>query len=64
MKVYDLGLQPGLDSMLPFHALAHLGREGLILVSPASTIACVGYFQDTNRVSVLSMVSTRRPEAF
>ena len=50
MKVYDLGLQPKLDSMLCFHALAHLGREGLMLVSPASTIACVGYFQDTREV--------------
>jgi lipoate-protein ligase A len=50
MKVYDLGLQPKLDSMLCFHALAHLGREGLVLVSPASTIACVGYFQDTREV--------------
>jgi lipoate-protein ligase A len=50
MKVYDLGLQPKLDSMLCFHALAHLGREGLMLVSPAPTIACVGYFQDTREV--------------
>jgi lipoate-protein ligase A len=50
MKVYDLGWQPKLDSMLCFHALAHLGREGLMLVSPASTIACVGYFQDTREV--------------
>jgi lipoate-protein ligase A len=50
MKVYDLGLRPKLDSMLCFHALAHLGREGLVLVSPASTIACVGYFQDTREV--------------
>jgi len=50
MQVYDLGLRPKLDSMLAFHALAHLGREGLVLVSPASTIACVGYFQDTREV--------------
>ncbi len=50
MKVYDLGLRPKLDAMLCFHALAHLGREGLTLVSPASTIACVGYFQDTREV--------------
>jgi lipoate-protein ligase A len=50
MRVYDLGLQPKLDSMLCFHALAHLGREGLMLVSPASTVACVGYFQDTREV--------------
>jgi lipoate-protein ligase A len=50
MKIYDLGLRPHLDSMLCFHALAHLGREGLVLVSPASTIACVGYFQDTREV--------------
>ncbi len=50
MKVYDLGLRPKLDAMLCFHALAHLGREGLTLVSPSSTIACVGYFQDTREV--------------
>jgi lipoate-protein ligase A len=50
MKVYDLGLRPRLDSMLCFHALAHLGREGLMLVSPASPIACVGYFQDAREV--------------
>ncbi len=50
MKVYDLGLRPKLDAMLCFHALAHLGREGLTLVSPASTIACGGYFQDTREV--------------
>lgn len=50
MEVYDLGLRPKLDAMLCFHALAHLGREGLMLVSPASTIACVGYFQDTREV--------------
>jgi len=41
---------PGQDSMLIFHAMAYLGREALILVSPASPIASIGYFQDTNKV--------------
>jgi lipoate-protein ligase A len=37
-------------SMLIFHALARMGREALVLVSPAERIVSVGYFQDTNKV--------------
>jgi lipoate-protein ligase A len=37
-------------SMLIFHALARMGSEGLILVSPAERIVSVGYFQDTDKV--------------
>lgn len=40
---------PGQDSMLIFHALARLGYEGLIIVSPSMPLASVGYFQDAAR---------------
>ncbi|UCD04898.1 MAG: lipoate--protein ligase family protein [candidate division WOR-3 bacterium] len=33
--------------MLIFHALARMGYEGLIIVSPAQPLVSVGYFQDT-----------------
>lgn len=46
MQVYKLGAVPGFDSMVVFHALAHLGREGLVLVSPSDPVVSVGYFQD------------------
>lgn len=46
MKLYQLGNLPGFDSMLAFHAMAHLGMEGLVIVSPQEPIASVGYFQD------------------
>lgn len=59
MEVYDLGLRPKLESMLCFHALGHLGREGLVLVSPASAIACVGYFQDAREVIDLDFCARR-----
>jgi len=36
-------------SMLIFHALAKMGHEALILVSPVHTIVSVGYFQDANK---------------
>lgn len=39
--------------MLIFHALARMGREGLILVSPAESIVSIGYFQDARKVADL-----------
>jgi len=36
--------------MLIFHALAKMGREALILVSPAQRIVSIGYFQDADKV--------------
>lgn len=50
MKAYRLGCLEGQMSMLIFHALAKMGREALILVSPADRIVSVGYFQDTDKV--------------
>lgn len=48
MKLYRLGELPKFDSMLVFHAMAYLGMEGFILVSPQEPIATLGYFQDAN----------------
>lgn len=46
MKLYRLGKLPGFDSMTVFHAMAYLGVEGLVLVSPSEPIVTLGYFQD------------------
>ncbi|MDI6707396.1 MAG: lipoate--protein ligase, partial [Bacillota bacterium] len=48
MKLYRLGELTKFDSMVVFHAMAHLGMEGLIIVSPKEPIVSVGYFQDLN----------------
>jgi len=49
MNVLNLDKLPGQDSMLIFHALARMGYEGLIIVSPAQPLVSVGYFQDTDK---------------
>jgi lipoate-protein ligase A len=49
MKLYNLGKQPWEDSQIFYHALAELGREGLILLSPASPYVCVGFHQDPEK---------------
>jgi lipoate-protein ligase A len=46
MLFFDLGKLPGQGSMLVFHALARMGIEALVLVSPQSPLASIGYFQD------------------
>jgi len=46
MYLLNLGRLPGHQSMLIFHALARMGYEGLVLVSPKVPLASVGYFQD------------------
>ena len=48
MKLYNLGKVPWQQSQLIYHALAYLGRESLVLVSPASPYVCVGYHQDAD----------------
>jgi lipoate-protein ligase A len=45
MNLYDLGTRPGLDSMTLFHALAHAGQSGLVIVSPEQPYVSIGYFQ-------------------
>lgn len=49
MQILNLGKLPGQQSMLGFHALARLGFEGLVIVSPKVPLASVGYFQDTGK---------------
>jgi len=49
MKLYHWGKVPWHESQLIYHALAHLGQEGLSLVSPTSPYVCIGYHQDLYR---------------
>jgi len=49
LKVLKLEHLPGQQSMLVFHALARLGFEGLVIVSPEIPLASVGYFQDAEK---------------
>jgi lipoate-protein ligase A len=49
MELYCLGKVPWQDSQLCYHALAHLGREALALVSPSSPYVSVGYHQDARQ---------------
>ena len=46
MVVFDLGKLPGQQSMLIFHALARMGIESLVIVSPKTPLVSIGYFQD------------------
>ena len=46
MYLFDLGKLPGQQSMLIFHALARMGIEALVLVSPKVPLVSIGYFQD------------------
>ena len=49
MKLYRLGHVPWQQSQLIYHAMAYVGVEGLILLSPASPYVCIGYHQDVNQ---------------
>jgi len=49
MKLLKLDYLPGQQSMLIFHALARMGFEGLIVVSPETPLASIGYFQDAEK---------------
>lgn len=49
MHIYRLGAVSWQDSQLLYHALPRLGREGLILLSPASPYVCIGYHQDVEQ---------------
>ncbi len=46
MLLFDLGKLPGQQSILIFHALARMGVEALVIVSPTVPLASIGYFQD------------------
>jgi lipoate-protein ligase A len=49
MYLFDLGKLPGQQSMLIFHALARMGIEALVFVSPKSPLVSIGYFQDAEQ---------------
>jgi len=49
MKLYRLGTVSWQDSQLLYHSLPRVGREGVILCSPATTYVCIGYFQDAEQ---------------
>lgn len=50
MKLLNLGSLPGVKSLVWFHALALMGMEALVIVSPQEPFVSVGYFQDTAKV--------------
>ena len=54
MDLFDVGKLPGQQSMLIFHALARMGVEALVIVSPESPLASIGYFQEAAREIDLS----------
>jgi lipoate-protein ligase A len=49
MLFFDLGKLPGQQSMLIFHALARMGIEALVIVSPKIPLVSIGYFQDAEQ---------------
>ncbi len=49
MLFFDLGKLPGQQSMLIFHALARMGIEALVIVSPEKPLVSIGYFQDATQ---------------
>ena len=49
MDLYNLGTVDWLDSQLLYHALAYLGREGLILLQPGTPYVSLGFHQDANQ---------------
>ena len=49
LKILNLGHMEGQQSMLVFHALARIGFEGLVIVSPKTPLASIGYFQDASK---------------
>lgn len=59
MLLFDLGKLPGQQSMLIFHALARMGIEALVIVSPQTPLVSIGYFQDAEQEVDLSYCRTR-----
>jgi len=49
MFLFDLGKLPEQQSMLIFHALARMGIEALVIVSPQNPLVSIGYFQDAQQ---------------
>jgi len=49
MNLLNLSHLPSQQSMLIFHALARMGFEGLVIVSPEVPLVSIGYFQDAKK---------------
>lgn len=52
MKLLRIGALPGRYSMLLFHALARMGVESLVIVTPVTPLVSVGYFQGLDGVDM------------
>lgn len=64
MDLYNVGTAAWLDTQLLYHALAYLGREGLILIQPRSPYVCIGYHQDAEQELELGFLSENHIPAF
>jgi len=64
MDLYNLGTVPWQDSQLLYHALAYLGREGLILLQPGSPYVCLGYHQDAAQEVEMDFLSEHEIPVF
>jgi lipoate-protein ligase A len=64
MDLYNLGTVPWKDSQLLYHSLAHLGREGLILLQPESPYVSIGYHQDAEQELDLEFLAKNHIPAF
>ena len=60
MDLYDLGTSSWEDSQSVYHALAHLGREALVIVEPANPYVCIGYHQDAVKELDLDFIGRER----
>ncbi len=49
MDLYNLGTVSWWESQCFYHALAHLGREGLIICHPSSPYVCLGLHDDLDQ---------------
>jgi len=64
MKIYNLGKVAWVESQLIYHALAHLGREALSLVSPATPYVCIGFHQEASQEVDLSYCTAHEIPVF
>lgn len=64
LDLYNLGKVPWQDSQLIYHALAELGREALVLLSPATPYVCIGYHQDVEQEVDLDFCRTNNIPVF
>lgn len=60
MEYYYLGTVSWEDSQMLYHAMAHLGREAVILLLPGSPYVCLGYHQDAQQEIDLAFARQNR----